>query len=161
MRKIILILILSIVSVSLFAQKPMKHNFDKDISIQERIIEKLNLTEDQLKKFNQIKFSFEENRIDILAKLKKNRLEIKKMMTSEKINNSELLKKTEEGSGLRAELDNLRTNMWLDIYNLLNDEQKIIWAKHFSENNFMRDRRCNKMFQNFKFGERKFRGNIN
>lgn len=161
MKKIILIIILSIFSGSLFAQKPFKNKPDKNIIMHERIIQKLNLTEDQLKKLNQIKFSFEENRIELFAKLQKNRLEMKKMVKSSEINNSELLKLTEEGSRLSAELDKSRTKMWLDIYDILDDEQKIIWTENFGENNFMTDKRCNKMFQNFKFGERKFRTEIN
>lgn len=161
MKKIILIIILSIFSGSLFAQKPFKNKPDKNIIMHERIIQKLNLTEDQLKKLNQIKFSFEENRIELFAKLQKNRLEMKKMVKSSEINNSELLKLTEEGSRLSAELDKSRTKMWLDIYDILDDEQKVIWAENFGENNFMTDKRCNKMFQNFKFGERKFRTEIN
>lgn len=101
-------------------------NFDR--------FDKLNLTELQKEKFNEIRFDFQEVKIDLEAKLKKNRLAVKKMITSGEIDENGLMNFTEKGSTLQAEQRKLRVQMWLDIREILDKKQKVIWADNF--NNF-------------------------
>lgn len=96
-----------------------------------KITEKLNLTEAQKEKFDVIKFSFQESKIDLEANIKKNRLENKKMMSSDNINENSLMNNIDKGSVLMAEKRKSRVQMWLDIREILNDDQKKIWTKSF------------------------------
>ena len=51
----------------------------------------LDLTDDQQEKFDKIKFEHQEKKIELEAKLKKNQLEIKKLLSSDNFNESDLM----------------------------------------------------------------------
>lgn len=148
-RIFILFIALSVLLISqnTFAQKERK--FKNDLFG----IKKLNLTEEQKKKFDQIQFMHEEKAIDIRAKLNKNRLEIKKLFKSENFNENEFVNLTQNGEKLRNEQSQLRTQMWLDVYRILDRDQKNEWKEHFAEmpENFReRINDFRKMHRNFK-----------
>ncbi len=108
--------------------------------------EKLNLTEKQKEDFDKIRFSHEETTIDLTAKLKKNRLELKKMIGEKSIDGNELMKITEKGNNLRSELVTSKTKMWLEVYKILDDSQKEVWVKHFKMMGEKNNREKNKRF---------------
>ncbi|MFZ1288999.1 MAG: Spy/CpxP family protein refolding chaperone [Melioribacteraceae bacterium] len=114
-------------SQNVFAQK-QKNQKDNFLGIK-----KLNLTDEQMKKFDQIQFNHEEKIIDLNAKLKKNRLEIKKLFNSENFNENEFVSLAQNGGKIRNELSDLRTKMWLDVYKILDKTQKEEWQKHFAD----------------------------
>jgi Spy/CpxP family protein refolding chaperone len=103
----------------------------------ERNLKELNLTDSQKLKFKEIRFANEEANIDIEAKIKKNRLEMKKIRLSENIDEEVLMNLIDKGSLLKSELVKSKTRMWLNIRNILDDEQKKNWANHF---NYKRER---------------------
>ncbi len=94
-------------------------------------IEKLNLTEGQETKFDEIKFAHQEKVIDSNAQLRKNQLELKKIFASNGINEPDVMKLTEKSNNIRAELNKSKVKMWFDVNKILNDDQKQIWKDHF------------------------------
>ena len=96
-------------------------------------LKELNLTEQQKEKMKEIKFSFEEANIETEAKIKKNKLEIKKLLSNNSFNENELMTLIEKGGDLKLVLKKSKVRMWLDIRNILDDNQKIIWVKHFNQ----------------------------
>ena len=125
----ILVLGLSLVSFTdNLARQPKNRNFDRP----NRIVKELNLTELQKEKFTEIHLAQEEIKIDIDAKLKKNRLELKKLLLKGEINEQKIMELTDIGSNLKADLRKSRTKMWFDVYKILNENQKIKWTKHFT-----------------------------
>ena len=96
-------------------------------------IEKLNLTEDQEEKFNEIRFAHQEKAIDMNAQLRKNQLEIKKIFSSSNISEQDVMGLTKKSSDLRAELQRSKVKMWFDVNKILNDKQKQIWKEHIQE----------------------------
>ncbi|MBK7103932.1 MAG: Spy/CpxP family protein refolding chaperone [Ignavibacteriae bacterium] len=153
MKKLFMFVVLSafvlIQSQNLFAQK------QKNIKDNFLGIKKLNLTEEQKKKFDQIQFNQEEKIIDLQAKLKMNRLEIKKLFNSENFSENEFVSLTQNAGKLRNDLSDLRTKMWLDVYKILDKAQKEDWKKHFAEmpDDFREKARDFKRMHNFD-GER-------
>lgn len=125
--KLFIALSVLLISQNTFAQK--ERMFKNDMFG----IKKLNLTDEQKKKFDQIQFTHEEKRIDLRAKLNKNRLEIKKMFNSENFNENDFVNLTQNGEKLRNEQSQLRTQMWLDVYRILDKGQKNEWKAHFAE----------------------------
>lgn len=78
---IVLTIVLVLVS-NLFAQKSKDRLMKKGFGI-----EKLNLTEDQKTKFDEIRFTHQEKVIDLKAQLRKNQLEIKESLHQTKLMN--------------------------------------------------------------------------
>ena len=116
---------------NLFAQKnqvgpknPARHN---------AFMQQLNLTEQQEAKFNNIQNDHQKEAIDLRAEIQKNQLEIKSMMQSGNIDEGKLKSLTNKNSELHAQMQNSRTEMWLKINNILDQNQKKIWADHFSQ----------------------------
>lgn len=90
----------------------------------------LKLTAEQEKKFNDLSYQHKQQAVDIHAKIQKNRLELKKMVDDNKIDEKKLFQLTDENSKLQGNLKNSAVRNWLEIYKILNDEQKAVWSKH-------------------------------
>ena len=106
-----------------------------------RIKKALKLTPDQEKKFDDLKYQQQQGAIDIRAKIQKNRLELKKIMDSGTIDEKKVLQLTEENSKLQGDLKYSAVKQGLDVYKILNDDQKAVWTKfvsRMSDNGMMR-----------------------
>lgn len=101
----------------------------------------LNLTEQQKEKMKEIKFNQEESNIETQAKLKKNRLEIKRLITNNNFDENKLMALVEKSGDLESVIKKSKVKTWLEIRNILNDEQKDIWLKHFNQIENKRDKR--------------------
>ena len=93
----------------------------------------LNLTDEQQERFDKIKFEHQELKIELDAKLKKNQLEIKKLLSADNFNESDLMNLVQMSTDIRAEKNMSRTKMWLNVYNILDNEQKEMWKKRFNK----------------------------
>ncbi len=114
-----------IAAVSLSAQ-PMR---GKAGMFHKNIKEKLKLTPDQEKQFDDITYKQQQAAIDIRAKIQKNRLDLKKMISDKALDEGKILQITDDNSKLQAELKRGFIKHWLDIYKILNDDQKDIFMK--------------------------------
>lgn len=135
-------LILSLVATlliggaSVFAQP--QRNLDRESKWESRgfselrIQKILNLTDEQSGKFNDIKYNHQLSVVDIQSEMQKNRIEVKKMMADNKIDDDKLLQLTNANIELQGKVKTSKTQMWLDVYNVLNDDQKEIWTKTFN-----------------------------
>ena len=90
----------------------------------------LKLTPEQETKFNDLTYQHRQEAVDVRAKMQKNRLELEKMINDNKIDEKKLFQLTDENSKLQGNMKNSAVKNWLEIYKILNDEQKAIWAKH-------------------------------
>jgi len=86
----------------------------------------------QEKKFDDLKYQQQQGAVDIHAKIQKNRLELKKMITDKNIDEKKILQLVEENSKLQGDIKYSATKNWLDIYKILNDEQKATFTKFLS-----------------------------
>ena len=92
----------------------------------------LKLTPEQEKKFDDLKYQQQQAAVDIHAKIQKNRLELKKMITDKNIDEKKILQLVEENSKLQGDIKYSATRNWLDIYKILNDDQKATFTKFLS-----------------------------
>jgi len=90
----------------------------------------LKLTAEQEKKFDDLVYQHRQDAVDLHSKIQKNRLELEKMVNDNKIDEKRLFQLTDENSKLQGNLKSSAVKNWLDVYKILNDEQKEIWAKH-------------------------------
>ena len=132
---LIAVLLLVFLTQNSYAQK----NQDRMNRI-EKGLKELNLTDIQKKKFKEIRFANQEAKIENESELKKNHLEIQKIIASNKIDEGKLLTLVGKANDIRGEIQKNRVKMWLEMYNILDDSQKQIWSEnfeHFGNERFM------------------------
>jgi Spy/CpxP family protein refolding chaperone len=117
-------------SFSIFAQPakggpPFGHRGD-------RIKAALKLTPEQEKKFDDLQYQQQQSAIDIKAKIQKNRLELKKLIKDGNIDENKILKLVEDNSKMQGDIKLSATRHWLDVYKILDADQKPIFAKFVS-----------------------------
>ncbi|MCL4550931.1 MAG: Spy/CpxP family protein refolding chaperone [Bacteroidetes bacterium] len=143
-------------SVALYAQ-PGKGGMGMGPRMgRQQLKELLKLTPDQEKQIHELRYQQQKDAIDIRAQIQKNRLELRKMISENNINESKIFQLTDENSKLQGDLKHSAIKHFLDVYKLLDDNQKTIFAKHFekfSGEKFMRGRMMQHM-QNRPMGGR-------
>lgn len=136
--KIILITsVLAIISSLAFSQPNERGIRNRNEVSPLRISQVLNLSEEQSKVFNEFKYQNDLEVINIRTEIKKNHVELKKMLADNNIDGDRILSLTDNNSQLQSQLERSKTKMWLDVYNILNDEQKGKWTKFL--NHFIQD----------------------
>jgi Spy/CpxP family protein refolding chaperone len=130
MKKLNYSLLITLFAVSaIFAQPNPKAN--GNFGMQQRIKDKLNLNEQQVKKFDDIIFNQRKTAIDTKAELQKLQLKLRKMMNDNTVDENKLYGITDKISDLRSKRQKSRISTWLKIYNILDKEQKPLWTKAF------------------------------
>lgn len=99
----------------------------------------LKLTDEQKQKVQQLNLDQQKQNIKINSEIQLNRVEIKKLFTEKALDTKKLASLTENNGKLELQIKTLKTENWITIYNLLNDDQKITWKKHFQLAGMMRD----------------------
>lgn len=99
----------------------------------ERMATILKLSDDQKAKVSDIKFKNDNIVLDAKNGIAKNRLIVRKMMTDNKIDESKLLSLTSANAKLRSKISESKIKMWLSVYKILDDTQKIEWTKMFGK----------------------------
>lgn len=109
----------------------------------------LNLTEEQEKKIDALRLSYEENLIKLNSELDLKELDMKKLLSSENITRSEMINLTKELISIRNDIALARTNHQMDVYDLLDSAQRKIWIEKMEKfgdmKKGMKDKMKNKM----------------
>jgi Spy/CpxP family protein refolding chaperone len=125
----LLFLSASFISIQSQQRKMMHQDGNK-----ENLREQLNLSEDQMKKIDDLRLIHNEKMIDIKAELAKKKLEMKKLRSGDELSRNELLKITKEMSEIKIKIAVEKVNHQMDVYDQLSKEQKKIWSKmHFNK----------------------------
>ncbi len=119
------ILVLGIISDS-FAQMERMKMREK---MRDRMEERLNLTDAQKAKVEELRTNHQKKMIDLKASLEKKKVELRSLRNSEKLNRSEFIKLTKEISEIRNSMAVEMANHHMDIYELLDNNQKKIWRE--------------------------------
>ncbi|MFA8343093.1 MAG: Spy/CpxP family protein refolding chaperone [Rhodothermaceae bacterium] len=96
-----------------------------------QMCQEMKLSDDQLKKIQTLRIEHQEYAVDIRTEMQKNRLAIKKLMLNDNFDENELLNLSRANSDLQAKIKDSKLKMKLDVYKLLNADQKKIWKKRF------------------------------
>ncbi len=99
--------------------------------MQQMIKNKLNLTDQQAKKFDNIIYNQKEKAIDTRAEMQKLKLKINKMMNENSVTEGKLTSLTNKMFDLRTKMSKSRIDSWYKIYNILDKNQQQVWTKMF------------------------------
>ena len=99
-----------------------KRDRDRD-----RIHEKLNLTDEQETKIEVLRINHQKEMIEIKAELGKKELELQELQNNIEYTREEYIGKIKELSEIRNRMQLARANHQMDVYELLDLEQKAVW----------------------------------
>lgn len=91
-----------------------------------RLYDELKLTDEQKTKLQNLFFEFRKTQADIAGKLNKARIELRELLSAEKIDKSAIDKKVNEISDYVRELSKNKVNHWLNVQQVLTPEQRKI-----------------------------------
>lgn len=131
-----LILLISL-SISSYPQMRERQRFD---GFREKIKEQLNLTPEQEKKISELRLNHQERMIDLKSELEKKELQKEKILSNDQITRNDMLKITNEINEIRNRIDTERMNHEMDVYENLDNNQKIIWKDLQIKKDKMKDR---------------------
>ena len=99
--------------------------------------EKLNLTDSQSEAVEKLHFSHKREMIDLKADLERKKLDMKELMSTGNYTRDDYLIKVKAISDAKEKMDLTKANHRMDVYDLLTDEQKVIFneMKCCMENN--------------------------
>ncbi len=120
-KSLLITLVLTLVfSSTSFSQKEQRERRGRDA-------QQLNLTPDQEKQIESKRIELKERLIDLKAQLEKKELERNKLFLNENISRTELINLAKEISEIRNEIEIERVNHSIDVYELLDPNQKVMW----------------------------------
>ncbi len=140
MKRILLVTLLLALAGLNFAQPQVQRKMflQKKQVKGERMIDILDLTKEQQEKFDALHYEHQKKNIDVQAEIRKNQLEIRKLMDDDKPNSEKIKSLIDKNAELKSNLAKSRIDLWMSINNILDDEQKEIWKNHrgFGTRNF-------------------------
>jgi Spy/CpxP family protein refolding chaperone len=105
-----------------YGDRDGKRDRDRD-----RIHEKLNLNDEQETKIEDLRISHQKEMIEIKAELGKKELELQELKNKGEYTREEYIGKIKELSEFRNRIQLARANHQMDVYELLDPEQKATW----------------------------------
>ncbi|QQS34629.1 MAG: periplasmic heavy metal sensor [Ignavibacteriales bacterium] len=129
-RTFFAIIVITLIAVVLlpdaFAQN---RKFRKKEHRMERMhrLERLNLTDEQQKKVDEFRVSHQREMIDLRSELDKAKLDIRELKNKSDYKRSDLISAVEKLSAIKNKIAIAQTNHHMDIYELLDKNQKEVW----------------------------------
>ncbi len=112
-------------------------------NMREKMIEKLNLTDQQQTQIEEIRFAHQEKMIDLKADVEKKELGLKKLQSSTNFSRGDYIANIEEIISAENIIKLERANHQMDVYELLDAEQQETWNRM----KLLKDGRHNKMMK--------------
>ncbi|MCU0365243.1 MAG: hypothetical protein MUE93_06185 [Ignavibacteriaceae bacterium] len=132
-----------VISQDFFAQE-MIQGRDKD---RLQIHQKLNLTEEQQEKADILKLAHQKEMVDLKANLEKRKIEMAELKNKGNYTREEFLAKTNDIISARNKIALSLANHQMDVYQLMDDNQKKEWNKFSGELGERREKRIMKMIK--------------
>jgi len=144
------ILLLSfIISGDGFAQ--MKQKFQKRIMMHENMMEKLNLTDEQNDKLSDLRTAHQKAMIDLKSELQKKMIDMRDLKDNADLKRADLISAVESINTVKNKIAISMANHKMDVFEILNAEQKKVWLEHEPFRNHMK-----MMFKGRGFGPGRF-----
>jgi Spy/CpxP family protein refolding chaperone len=125
---------LVMVSTSLYSQPAEGKGYQK-------VIAKLNLTEEQKKSVDNIRLDMEKQEITQKAKNETARVELRQLFKADNPDKSAIEKKVNEIADIEVQMHMIKINSWFDINKLLTQEQQKTWKKVLEHGSEMKQRK--------------------
>ncbi|MBN1638504.1 MAG: hypothetical protein JW866_06045 [Ignavibacteriales bacterium] len=124
---IIAIVLIASVGLNIHADTKPKRDGKKG----KGIIKKLNLTDDQITKFKDMRYELESKLLELKYTEQKNQLEIKVLLKNTPIDKIGVMELINKNSQIKSEMKLLIVDNWFKVYEILDSEQQKIWIEHF------------------------------
>ncbi|MDH3268639.1 MAG: Spy/CpxP family protein refolding chaperone [Ignavibacteria bacterium] len=119
-----------LISGNLFSQEYRQENRVRDgMKNKDRIQEKLNLSDEQTDKIEELKLNHKNEMIGLVAEIEKKEVELEQLKSSINFSREAYLNKINEIISEKNKLEITKANHQMDIYQLLDDNQKQEWNK--------------------------------
>lgn len=131
MKKISIVggIILALVIAAAVNFYPQKSDQPRGERFRGRMMEKLNLTDEQKDKVEQLRIEHQKAMIDLRADMQKKNLALKELTSKGNYSRADYLNLVNDISSARNKIEAARANHRMDIYSLLDDQQKKIFDK--------------------------------
>lgn len=124
------VLAVLMISGNLFSQEFRQGNRERDeMRKGDRIQEKLNLSDKQVDKIEELKLSHRKEMISLRADIESKEVDQEELKSGLNFTREEYLKKVNEIISAKNKLELARANHQMDVYQLLDDNQKQEWNK--------------------------------
>ena len=133
-----------ILSCNIFAQEMMQQKKQ----FQKQVHQQLNLTEEQQTKVDELKFAHQKEMIDLKANLDKKELDMNELKSKGNYTRDEYLNKVNEIISARNKIALSVANHHMDVYQLLDENQKKEWNKMSHQFGERREKRVHRMLRN-------------
>ena len=133
-----------ILSCNIFAQEMMQQKKQ----FQKQVHQQLNLTEEQQTKVDELKFAHQKEMIDLKANLEKKELDITELKSKGNYTRDEYLNKVNEIISARNKIALSVANHHMDVYQILDENQKKEWNKMSHQFGEQREKRVHRMLRN-------------
>ena len=133
-----------ILSCNIFAQEMMQQKKQ----FQKQVHQQLNLTEEQQTKVDALKFAHQKEMIDLKANLDKKELDMNELKSKGNYTRDEYLNKVNEIISARNKIALSVANHHMDVYQILDENQKKEWNKMSHQFGEQREKRVHRMLRN-------------
>ncbi|MDI6802692.1 MAG: periplasmic heavy metal sensor [Bacteroidota bacterium] len=104
-------------------------DIDFDLPPMMHKMKKLNLTDEQKKQFDKLRFEIQKKQTDAQAKVKTAGIELKELFSADKLDRTAIEKKMREIADLRVRLRLNHLDHWFAVNKILDDKQQIFWKE--------------------------------
>lgn len=94
------------------------------------LLKKLNLTDQQKQKIEDLKISFQKKMVDLRADMQKSKLDLKELRVKGNLNRNDVIATVEKINKSRDGIALAVANHLMDVYEVLTPEQQKIWQKN-------------------------------
>jgi hypothetical protein len=95
----------------------------------EKFREELNLNEEQQSKIEQLKINHEKQMVDLKAELDKREISLKELKQKINFSRNDYISSIERINEIKNQITVLHANHRMDVYELLDENQKEVWIK--------------------------------
>lgn len=146
MKKLIFVLGILFMVTSLNQEVyPQKGDNPRSKNFRMNLKSQLNLSEDQENKIEALRLSQEESMIKLKSDLELKELEIRKLKSSDRFSRSEMINLTKEINAIKNDMALTRVNHQMDVFELLDQNQRKIWLDKQDQFGNMKHRMKDKM----------------
>jgi Spy/CpxP family protein refolding chaperone len=123
-------------------------NMQKKEQFQKQIHQQLNFTDEQQTKIDDMKLTHQKDMIDLKANLEKKELELRELKNKGVYTRDEYLNKVNDIISARNKIALSVANHHMDIYQILDENQKKEWNKMSHQFGEQREKRVHRMLRN-------------
>lgn len=110
------------------AQEVEQREFDKD-KVKIKLQDKLNLSDHQINQIEELKLNYKKEMIDVKANVERKKIEMSELKRKGNYTRDEYLEQFNGILSAKNEVAHLRANHQMDIYGILDENQKQEWNK--------------------------------